>query len=141
MIVNIKNPCLHICEGRDYLLQGKKVSQNDSPFLSTELFGFDCTCGAVAYARTAIDAFSSVDYVNAAVFFDATCRAAACASATTDAFGTDFMSHWKYTSFFILQAYFISEHTFLQGVFLFFMRKRIKRAKKMHFYAVFNIFT
>ena len=141
MIVNIKNPCLHICEGRDYLLQGKKVSQNDSPFLSTELFGFDCTCGAVAYARTAIDAFSSVDYINATIFFDATCRAAACASATTDAFGTDFMSHWKYTSFFILQAYFISEPSILQGVFLFFMRKRIKRAKKVHFYAIFNIFT
>jgi len=117
------------------------VSQNDSPFLSTELFGFDCTCGAVAYARTTIDAFTSVDYVNAAVFFDATCRAAACASATTDAFGTDFMSHWKYTSFFILQAYFISEHTFLQGVFIIFMRKRIKSAKIMHFYANFGIFT
>ena len=95
MIVNIKNPCLHICEGRDYLLQGKKVSQNDSPFLSTELFGFDCACRAVAYARTAVNAFSSFDYVYAAVFNDATCRAAACASATTDAFGTDFMSHWK----------------------------------------------
>jgi len=117
------------------------VSQNDSPFLSTELFGFDCTCGAVAYARTAVNAFTSVDYVNAAVFFDATCRAAACASATTDAFGTDFMSHWKYTSFFILQAYFISEHSFLQGVFLFFMRKRSKSQKKVNFYAVFGIFT
>ena len=121
--------------------KGKKVSHNDSPFLSTELFSFDSACRAVTCTRTTVDTFSSVDNVYATVFFDATCRAAACASATTDAFGTDFMSHWKYTSFFILQAYFISEHTFLQGVFLFFMRKRIKRAKKVHFYAIFNIFT
>lgn len=121
--------------------KGKKVSHNDSPFLSTELFGFDCTCGAVAYASTAVDTFSSVDNINTTVFFDATCRAAACASATTDAFGTDFMSHWKYTSFFILQAYFISEPVFLQGVFLIFIKKRIKSRKKLYFYTNYKEFT
>ena len=134
----IKKPCLHVCEGRVFLFPfaRKKGEPKCLAFLSTELFGFDCTCRAVAYARTAVDAFTSVDNVNAAVFFDATCRAAACASATTDAFGTDFMSHWKHLLLHSTSLFYIRTRLLARCISVFYEKKE-QKTKKYAFSCVF----